>query len=257
MAYICKVKENKTYNKLYSWFGSYDVITREDLSKFFHELEPNLKKSTFSWRIFDLKKHNIISDLKTGVYTLNLKEQFAPDLSEEIRSIYNLIVQQYDPNFSIIWDTIWLNDLTELQATSSQIILEIEKGLMDSVFYALKDEGYSELYIKPDESTTARYISEAKHPIIIKPFVSRSPVQLIENVKVPALEKVLVDLYCDEQVYFAYQGHQMEIIYRNAAARYTLNFSKLLNYAKRRKREEGVKTLLKEVLQNELKEIIE
>ncbi|MFT3746797.1 MAG: hypothetical protein QM768_00705 [Agriterribacter sp.] len=102
-----------------------------------------------------------------------------------------------------------------------------------------------------------RYIFEAKHPVIIKPFLSRSPAQLIDDVKVPALEKILVDLYCDEQVYFAYQGHQLEIIYRNAIYRYALNFSKLLTYAKRRSREDEIKSLLMKVLEKDLKEIIQ
>jgi hypothetical protein len=145
----------------------------------------------------------------------------------------------------------------ELQATSSQVILEIEKGFVESVLFALKDESIAEVFIKPDESIIKRYISEAKHPVIIKPFLSRSPAQLIENVKVLALEKILVDLYCDEKIYFAYQGHQLEIIYRNATSRYALNFSKLLTYAKRRSRKDEIKALLMKVLDEELKEIIQ
>lgn len=257
MAYICIMSENELYHTLAQELGSYPVLTRKDLLNFFRQREPGLKESTFAWRVFDLKRRNIITDLKKGIYTLNSKSPFTPQLSVEIKSISRLVTQQYDAHFYTIWDTSWLNDLTELQATASLVILEIEKGFMDSVFFALKDEGFPEVFIKPDESIMERYISEAKHPIIIKPFLSRSPAQLIDDIKVPALEKILVDLYCDEQVYFAYQGHQLEIIYRNAASRYTLNFSKLLTYAKRRSREDEIKALLMKVLEKDLKEIIQ
>lgn len=257
MAYISCMAENFLYNKLVQEFRANPVLTREDLLNFFRQYEPELNEATLTWRIFDLRKRNILSDLKKGVYTLNSKSAFIPRLSEEMKSICKLVTGQYDPHFYIIWDTFWLNDLTELQATASQVILEIEKGFMDSVFFALKDEGFAEVFIKPDESIMERYISEAKYPIIIKPFLSRSPVQLIEGVKVPALEKILVDLYCDRQVYFAFQGHQLEIIYRNATSRYALNFSKLLTYAKRRSREDEIKALLMKVLEKDLKEIIQ
>jgi hypothetical protein len=66
-----------------------------------------------------------------------------------------------------------------------------------------------------------------------------------------------VDLYCDEHVFFAFQGHQLENIYKNAATRYHLNFSKLFTYAKRRSREDEVKNLFKTVLDDDLKNIIE
>lgn len=257
MAYICNMAENFLYHILAQELGSNPVLTREDLLNFFRQYEPELNEATFAWRVFDLKKRNIISDLKKGIYTLNSKSTFTPPVSEEMKSISKLVIQRYDQHFFTIWDTIWLNDLTELQATTSQVILEIEKSSMDSIFFALKDEGFAEVFIKPDESIMERYISEAKHPVIIKPFLSRSPAQLIDDVKVPALEKILVDLYCDEQVYFAYQGHQLEIIYRNATSRYALNFSKLLTYAKRRSREDEIKSLLMKVLEKDLKEIIQ
>ncbi|MBO9573390.1 MAG: hypothetical protein J7497_14455 [Chitinophagaceae bacterium] len=250
------MKDDEYYNKFYSYFSSRRVFKRKDLLEFFHKLEPGLKESTFSWRIFDLKKRNIISDLKTGVYTLNSKKPFVPQISPDIISINKLITQLYDPQFYMTWDTIWINDLTELQATSSQIILEIEKGLMTSVFFTLRDQGFREMFIKPDNSMTERYISEGEHPIIIKPFISRSPAQIVENIKAPSLEKILVDLYCDDEIYFAFQGHQLEVIYRNAVSRYSLNFSTLFTYAKRRSREDEIKTLLMNVLDTDLKEIL-
>lgn len=73
---------------------------------------------------------------------------------------------------------------------------------------------------------------------------------------IPTLEKILVDLYCDDKVYFAFQGHQLSNIYRVAAARYALNFSRLFAYAKRRSREDEIRSLLLKVLDKDLKEII-
>lgn len=137
------------------------------------------------------------------------------------------------------------------------VVLEVEKGYMDSAFFTLKDKGFTETFIKPDKNLVEKYISEAKHPVIIKPFLSRSPVQSVEGIIVPTLEKMMVDIYCDDQIYYAFQGNQLLNIYRNAVNKYTLNFSKLFNYAKRRSREDEIKGLLLKVLDNNLKSIIE
>lgn len=246
------------YKTLLQEFTQHPIQTREDLLKFFRQYEPELNDTTFTWRVFDLKRRNLIAEVKRGVYMLSKKRVFEPPLNAGILKIRKLIDQQYDPYYYNVWDTIWLNEFTELQATSSLIVLEVGKEQIDSVFFSLKNKGFKEVFIKPDKGIVEHYVSEAKHPVIIKPFVSRSPNQLAQPdlVMIPTLEKILVDLYCDDKVYFAFQGHQLLNIYRVAAAEYALNFSTLFAYAKRRNREDEIKSLLLKVLDKDLKAII-
>lgn len=251
------MENNYIYARLKEEFKTHPVFDRNELWIFFRQYEPELKESSFAWRIFDLRKRNIIRDVKKGVYTLNSQQAYEPALNDTLISISKIIKQQYDTHFYNIWDTGWLNEFIELQATTAMVVLEIEKGYMDSAFFTLKDNGFAETFIKPDENLVEKYISEAQHPVIIKPFLSRSPVQSIEGILVPTLEKIMVDIYCDDQIYYAFQGNQLLNIYRNAVNKYTLNFSKLFNYAKRRSREEEIKSLLLEVLNKDLKSIIE
>lgn len=257
MAYICNVGENYIYRKLKDEFKAHPVFNRDALLSFFHQYEPALAEGTFTWRIYDLKKRNIIRDVKKGVYALNNQQAFEPALNDTIKSICKLVEKQFNPDFYTIGDTIWLNEFIELQATTSMVILEVEKGFMDNVFFFLKDKGFRDVFVKPNTDLIEKYASEVQHPIIIKPFLSRSPIQLTEGIKVPSLEKILVDVYCDDHIYYAFQGSQLKQIYRNAAAKYSLNFSTLLNYAKRRNREEEIKNLLLNAVDKDLKKIIE
>lgn len=257
VAYICNVAENYIYRKLIEEFSAHPVFNRDQLLSFFHQYEPDLPERTFTWRIYDLKKRNIIRDVKKGVYTLNTQQSFEPALNDAIKSICKLVEKQFDPDFYNIWDTIWLNEFIELQATASMVVLEVEKGFMDSIFFFLKDEGFTDVFVKPDMDLIEKYASEAPHPVIIKPCLSRPPVQLIGGVKVPSLEKILVDVYCDDHIYYAFQGSQLKQIYRNAVAKYSLNFSTLLNYAKRRNREGEIKNLLLDTVSEDFKGIIE
>lgn len=257
MAYICSVAENYIYRKLKDEFKAHPVFNRDELLSFFHQYEPDLAEGTFTWRVYDLKKRNIIRNVRKGVYALNNQQAFEPALNDTTKSISKLIEKKFDPHFYSIWDTIWLNEFIELQATTSMVVLEVEKGFMDSVFFFLKDEGFTDVFVKPDTGLIEKYASEAQHPVIIKPFLSRSPVQLIGGVKVPSLEKILVDIYCDDHIYYAFQGSQLKQIYRNAVAKYSLNFSTLLNYARRRNREDEIKNLLLNAVDKDFKKIIE
>jgi hypothetical protein len=256
-AYICIMPTNMLYKELTQKFSQHGFMSRKELLNFFQHHEPKLSEAAVTWKIFDLKRRHVICSIKKDVYALQQKPSFEPVLDAPLAQISKFIREPNNLLFPSIWDTIWINDFTEMQATSSLIVLEVEKGEMETVFFLLRDKGFSEVFVKPDENIVRRHVSEAQRPIIIKPLVSRSPLQSIQGVCIPTLEKILVDLYCDDRIFFAFQGHQLAVIFRNVLSRYTLNFSTLLAYAKRRHREEEIKNLLLDASEKELKIILQ
>jgi hypothetical protein len=101
-----------------------------------------------------------------------------------------------------------------------------------------------------------RYISEGDDAVVIKPAISRSPIQLVKKIPVPTLEKILVDIFCDETIFYFYKGTELINIYNYALKKYAINFTVLLNYAGRRKRSEALKIFMREHLQPSLKGLI-
>ena len=107
-----------------------------------------------------------------------------------------------------------------------------------------------------------RYVSDAENPIIIKKLVGRSPLMTVVSgkiqarlkvkdylinrfsamsiektaVKVPTLEKILVDIFCDNIVFFAYKGNEQDQIFKWVLNNYALDRKTLFAYAERRKR---------------------
>jgi hypothetical protein len=57
----------------------------------------------------------------------------------------------------------------------------------------------------------------------------------------------LVDLYCDTDVLYAYQGSELKHILENAFREYTIQQDKLLRYADRRGKKEEIKRYLKKI----------
>lgn len=248
-------------NKLIKKFKDRDSFTREELFNFYRYFEPDLKEGTFGWRIYDLKNKNIIKPLKRGLYTISSKPKYKPVIASELLKLSKMILEKFDEVKYCIWDTEWLNEFTQHQATKRILIIEIEKEFVASLFYHLKDHYNHELYLNPDEKAIDFYISESNGPVIIKKLVTRSPIERRTDNKVklntPLLEKILVDLYAEKKLFYFYQGSELRQIYKNAIYHYAINFTKLFSYAKRREKETGIKSFLVSNMDYLIKDIID
>ena len=89
--------------------------------------------------------------------------------------------------------------------------------------------------------------------------MTRAPIQKIKNKKtvvpIATLEKIMVDLFADENLLHFYQGSEMVNIYEKIIDRYSINFTKLFSYAKRRKKEQEIKQFIGNNIPNFLEDI--
>jgi hypothetical protein len=177
-------------------------FTREDLLEFYRQFEPELNEGTFAWRIHDLIQKNVIRSVKRGVYVISSKPKYKPEISAEHMKLSKWINENFQGAKYCIWDTSWLNEFSQHQTSTQMTFVEIEKDLMESVFYALKDSFRRAVYLNPNESTIQYYVAESTKPIVIKSLKSRSPVDKRikdkREVHTPSLEKILVDLFADQ-----------------------------------------------------------
>ena len=70
-------------------------------------------------------------------------------------------------------------------------------------------------------------------------MVTESPLETIEKLKTPSLEKILVDIFSNE-MWESLQGYELVRIFENATNRYSINKSKLLRYATRKGKKEEI-----------------
>ncbi len=116
-------------------------------------------------------------------------------------------------------------------------ILQVETEALEPVYEFLKEQKFRNVFIQPVEKEIERYIFESKTAIILQSLISKSPVQRINEVVTTTLEKLIVDLYCDKKLYSAFQGSELVHIINYAYNRYSIDFTKLFGYAKRRRKE--------------------
>ena len=74
------------------------------------------------------------------------------------------------------------------------LLVDVEAVATESVFYFLKDEKYKNVFLNPDENTLERYINEERESIIVKPLITKAPLEKEEKIATPSLEKILVDI---------------------------------------------------------------
>ena len=248
-------------NRLIEEFKDRDAFSREELFDFFRYFEPDLKEGTFGWRIHDLKNKNIIKSIQRGYYTISYKSKYKPEISGEVLKLAKVISERFENVKYCIWDTDWINEFAQHQSGKKLIIIEIEKDFVESLYYELKDSFRFDFYLNPDEKAIDFYISESQNPVIIKKLITRSPISKRTEKRVkfytPLLEKILVDLFTENKLFYFYQGAELMHVYENALKNYTLNYTKLFSYAKRRDREQDIKQFMTNNMNHLVKDIIE
>lgn len=248
--------------KLLNRFKDKSAFTREELFDYFRDFEPDLKEETLAWRIYDLKKRGIIQPVKRGVYTSSPKPTYTPQPSDKLGSLARKIQHQFSGIETCMWETQWINEFSRHQAGKNIRIIEIEKEFVESLYYYLNDYFSFDFFVNPDEKVMDYYVSESDEPVVIKQLITRSPTQTRTErnvqIPVPLLEKILVDLYVDKKLFFFYQGGELNTIFERALTTYTLNFTKLFSYARRRGKMDEIKAYIKRHASHlEIKEIFD
>ena len=123
------------------------------------------------------------------------------------------------------------------------ILVEVDKDAAQSVFFYLK-EHKTPVFIEPTEDLIEKYFPDQQETIIVKSLVSEAPLQTINNINIPTIEKILVDIFCDDIIFAAQQGSEMKTIFLEALSKYTVNESRIMRYADRRRKKESFREYL-------------
>ena len=91
------------------------------------------------------------------------------------------------------------------------------------------------------------YIRLDKRSFIVKPLVSEAPIQEVNGVNVPTIEKLLVDIQCDRD-FFYLQGQETLYMLQNAFTNYNVNVGMLLRYASRRNIKPQIEKYIREIV---------
>ena len=224
-------------------FKNNEVFKTSDVLEFYSKIDQNIKLSTVNWRVYALVQKGILKRVGRGVFTLGVDKNYVPEISPKMKSINKKLKKEYPYLNICIWNTSSINEFMVHQPGNFYLIIEVEKEAAQSVFYFLRELKYH-VFIDPTDEILEKYLPLNKEGIIIKTLVTEAPVQNINGLVTISLEKLLVDIFCDHVIFAAQQGAEMRTIFNEAFTKYSVNRSRMLRYANRRRKKESLQIYL-------------
>lgn len=222
--------------------GDHKIISIDELHQFYKEEEPDLKRSTLRWRIYELVNKGILQRVKRGVYTLKTgKREWKPEITEDLKKIYASVHDEFPYLEFCVWSTRWLVPYSHHLPVGYLTLLDAEKDTEESVFHFITNNFKIPTLVKPEIKEINTYIDWNRDNIIIRTLISQSPLMETDGIRIPKLEKIIIDLFKDEVVFGSFQGRELKIIYQNLFNDYMINEGTLKRYALRRNKWEGFK----------------
>lgn len=223
-------------NTIASYFKSNTLLSREELVNSITRDFPELSEGTIAVYLSKLKKAGKINNHARGVYSISDKKIFSPEINQNLKKIYNKIHKEFPFIEICVWNTKWINDLMRHQPFKNFTMIEVDKEAEEQVFNIVS-EWTKNVYFNPNEEIFERYISVITEEVtIVKNLVTESPTIKKNKIEIPALEKLLVDIIIDKDLFAAQQG-ELDFIYKSAFNKYDINKAKMKRYAVRRNKE--------------------
>ncbi|MBN2424004.1 MAG: hypothetical protein JXR46_05985 [Calditrichaceae bacterium] len=235
------------FTKIKKAFEDFNIITSNDLFNFYKSIDPAVKKTTVNWRIYKLVQSGKIQRIGRGKYIIGKENKYIPDISSKEIKISNLLKKEFPFIKYCLWSTAVLNEFTRHLSAFQFIVVEVEKDTLEPVYFMLKDN-YNSTFKKPAREIVEDFISNRPDSIIVNTFISEAPVQNIKEIPTSTLEKLLVDIYCDQNLLYFLKGNELFNIYKNAFDKYTVNQSRLLRYADRRRKKKQIEAFIKTII---------
>ena len=221
------------------------LFKTSDIAAWFRESEPELKDSSINWRVYVLVKNGVLSRVSKGVFKVGENRSYHPVVDTKLKKMAKTIGKQFPFAGFCLWDTALINNFSQHLTAQGFYVIAVEKDAAKSVFHFLLEK-LKNVYYNPTDDVIDNYLylSDTKS-VVVKNMVSEAPTETVEGVKVPSLEMILVDLFCDKRLFKAYQGNELAHIYGNIFSQYSINMTKVVRYAARRGKKPEIEEFIK------------
>lgn len=231
---------------LSKYFQDRESFTTNDVSDLFAKTDPDIKRATVNWRIYELVRQGSLKRIGRGMYTLGQADCFLPLLTKKQQTISARLKKQFPLITFCCWHTSALKEFFQHVAVYDFLLVEVEREAIDAVFHFVK-EIHQNTFKEPSRDIMENFVLTSRAAVIVKSLVSEAPLHEADASTLPTIEKILVDLVADSEIFFFLQGHELINIFESALEKYTVNTDRLLRYAKRRNKKEELQKILNQI----------
>lgn len=240
------MSNSTTSTDIVKHFSKNKLFTTKDVLKYFRSLDPHAKRSTINWITYNLVKKGLLQRIGRGIFVVSEKNTFIPVLKNKEKTIANKLHKQFPFLSFCIWHVSLLSEFFQHWPDVNFTLMETERDSVDSVFNFLKETNQN-VYKEPTKDFIQDYIVSLKNAIIVKPLTTEAPLIKDKNYQLPQLEKIIVDLYTDNNLFYFIEGQELTNVLINIISKYAINYDKLSRYASRRGKKEEISKLIKQL----------
>ena len=208
-----------------------------------------MKPVTARQYLSSLAKDKELVRVAQGEYALPDKQSFSYTPSEEAKKIYDGLKSELPFTDFCIYDGSIFSPIQHHLSINKAIYVETNRDAVESVFARLKEQ-YKNVYRQPDSTFMYDYVDLRNQCVIVKTLVTEAPLMTVDGVRVPTLEKMLVDIQKDADFDYV-RGAESQYMYQMAFDLYTINTQRLMRYARRRGISKEIQILLNQVNNND------
>lgn len=228
--YLCTQKAenmNGSRNQIMDYAATHGSVNANKLMAAY-----GMKPTTARQYLSTLAKESALVRVGQGEYALPQKQAFTYSPSKKAKDIYKALKAQLPFTDFCVYDGSILSSIQHHLSINHAIYVETNRDAVESVFARLKEK-HKKVYRQPDATFVNDYIDLREPCVIVKALVTESPLMDVQSVRVPTLEKLLVDTQKDSDFDYL-QGAESLYMYQMAFELYNINTQRLMRYAKRR-----------------------
>ena len=129
-------------------FAAIEIVITDDLYSFYQSEEPDIKKPTVNWRIYELVRKGILQRVGKGKFVVGKSIPYLPEISNKEIKINSVIKNKFPFIKYCIWNSSLLGEFSQHQLSFRFIVVEVEKDVLEPVFYSLK-ESFNSTFKRP------------------------------------------------------------------------------------------------------------
>lgn len=211
------------------------IYSKEEIRNIiFQQSHNEISEVALHKRINKMIDSGELSRVGNGRYIFTSKKRFGYINAYEISlDILNKLKNRFDNSAKyIIYESTILNLFLNHLIGHPTTIVEVEKDLVETVYWFLKESGYQNVLLNPNENENYTYNQYDGKCIIVKTMVSQSPINNKQHTT--TIEKLLVDIVCDKTLNMFYEGAEIPSMVEDILNKYAVKYDTVRNYAKRR-----------------------
>jgi len=223
------------------------MFNRQDLLDSLLILDPDYNAGSFNRHFSKLLSAGFLECIGKNLYIKanqnSKKEIYTYNTpSDELLTAEAIITSEFPLVDFIIWETVSLNEFVNHLIANNTIIVMVERMLTDSIFYFLQSH-FPSVLITPTADDMMRYGQNGS--FVIERLSYRYPKNLKQKHRC-SIEKLIVDLFAERLLDILISKGDYPAALETMFERYTINETRLFNYARDRRVEEEIRNMIKE-----------